>query len=186
MNYDIDYEIYQYINQQAENYISLEELLLQQNLTYDTALQKMAEFKENYHFLLGKYHIRNQNLVNICYDLAKKINQFSENQELQYLYFCVLTDTGLLNPINADGQTEEQTIRNYIRQKEKIQELTHFMEIQKEIIREYERDFTKYEDRDKKLKLRRIYELIPAEIADKNKRYIFTDLDKNHRPEYRR
>ena len=105
---------------------------MQQNLTYDTALQKMAEFKENYHFLLGKYHIRNQNLVNICYDLAKKINQFSENQELQYLYFCVLTDTGLLNPINADGQTEEQTIRNYIRQKEKIQELTDFMEIQAE------------------------------------------------------
>lgn len=62
-------------------------------------------------------------------------------------------------------------------------DLNRVMEIQKEIIREYERDFTKYEDRYKKLKLRRIYELIPAEIADKNKRYIFTDLDKNHRPE---
>ena len=132
MNYDIDYEIYQYINQQAENYISLEELLSQQNLAYDTALQKMTEFKEKYHFLLGKYHIRNQNLASICYDLAEKINQFPENQELQYLYFCILTDTGLLNPISADEQTEEQTIRNYIRQKEKIQELTDFMKIQAE------------------------------------------------------
>jgi len=132
MNYDIDYEIYQYINQQAENYIPLEELLSQKNLTYDTALQKMAEFKEKYHFLLGKYHIRNQNLVSLCCDLAEKINQFPENQELQYLYFCILTDTGLSNPISADEQTEEQTIRNYIRQKEKIQELTDFMKIQAE------------------------------------------------------
>ena len=130
MNYDIDYEIYQYINQQAENYIPLEKLLSQQNLTYDTVLQKMAEFKENCHFLLEKYHIRNQNLASIYYDLAEKINQFPENQELQYLYFCILTDTGLLNPISADEQTEEQTIRNYIRQKEKIQELTDFMKIQ--------------------------------------------------------
>ena len=81
MNYDIDYEIYQYINQQAENYIPLEELLSQQNLTYDTALQKMAESKEKYHFLLGKYHIRNQNLASLCCDLAEKINQFPENQE---------------------------------------------------------------------------------------------------------
>ncbi len=132
MNYDIDYEIYQYINQQAENYIPLEELLSQQNLTYDTALQKMAESKEKYHFLLGKYHIRNQNLASLCCDLAEKINQFPENQELQYLYFCILTDTGLLNPISADEQTEEQAIRNYIRQKEKIQELTDFMKIQAE------------------------------------------------------
>ena len=62
-------------------------------------------------------------------------------------------------------------------------DLNRVMEIQKEIIREYERDFTKYEDKDKKLKLRKIYELIPAEVADKNKRYIFSDLDKNHRPE---
>ncbi len=129
MNYDIDYEIYQYINQQAENYISLEKLVLQQNLNYETALQKAIGFRENYYQLLEKYHIRNQNLVMICYDLAELINQFPENQELQYIYFCILTDTGLLNPVKPDEQTEEQAIRNYIFQKEKIQELTEWMQI---------------------------------------------------------
>ena len=132
MNNDIDYEIYQYINQQAENYIPLKELLSQKKLTYDTALQKAAELKEKYHFIRKKYHIQNQNLVSFCYDLMKQIHQFPENQELQYLYFCILTDTGLLNPINTGERTEEQMIRNFIRQKEKIQELTNFMKMQTE------------------------------------------------------
>ena len=44
------------------------------------------------------------------------------------------------------------------------------------IYEEYKRDFTKYET-DKKLKLINTYNLIPAELNQKNKRYIFTDLD---------
>lgn len=132
MYYERDYEMYQYINQQAEKYIPLEKLLSQKNMTYDSALQKTAEFKENYYCLLEKYHIGKQNLVSICYDLTEKINQFPKNQELQYLYFCILTDTGLLNPVSTETQTEEQAIWNYICQKEKIQKLTDFMKIQTE------------------------------------------------------
>ena len=48
--------------------------------------------------------------------------------------------------------------------------------IHKKIYREYKRDFTKYET-EKKLKLINTYNLIPAELNQKNKRYIFTDLD---------
>ena len=47
-----------------------------------------------------------------------------------------------------------------------------------DIIKQYKLDFTKYE-KEYKLKLKRIYDLIPAELADKNKRYIFKDLDPN-------
>lgn len=46
------------------------------------------------------------------------------------------------------------------------------------IIEQYKLDFTKYE-KEKKLKLRKIYDFIPAELADKNKRYIFKDIDSN-------
>lgn len=46
------------------------------------------------------------------------------------------------------------------------------------IIEQYKLDFTKYE-KEKKLKLKKIYDLIPAELADKNKRYIFKDIDPN-------
>lgn len=48
--------------------------------------------------------------------------------------------------------------------------------VHKKIYREYKRDFTKYET-EKRLKLINTYNLIPAELNQKNKRYIFTDLD---------
>lgn len=48
--------------------------------------------------------------------------------------------------------------------------------VHNKIYREYKRDFTKYED-EKKLKLINTYDLIPAELNQKNKRYIFTNLD---------
>lgn len=50
------------------------------------------------------------------------------------------------------------------------------MKVHKKISREYKRDFTKYET-EKKLKLINTYNLIPAELNQKNKRYVFTDLD---------
>ena len=46
------------------------------------------------------------------------------------------------------------------------------------IIEQYKLDFTKYE-KEKRLKLKKIYDFIPAELADKNKRYIFKDIDPN-------
>ena len=127
---DMDYEIYQYINRQAEKYVSLEELLAQQNLTYETARQKALAFKEKYVQLLKKHHISNQNIVILCNDLINQIHQSPENQELQYLYFCTVTDAGLLNEINAEGQKEEQMIRKDIEQQERIQQLTDFMQEQ--------------------------------------------------------
>jgi len=49
-------------------------------------------------------------------------------------------------------------------------------EVHEKIIREYKKDFTKYE-KNKKLKLIKTYELIPSELNSKNKRYILSDLD---------
>ena len=46
------------------------------------------------------------------------------------------------------------------------------------IIEQYKLDFTKYE-KERKLKLKKIYDLIPAELADKSKRFIFKDIDSN-------
>lgn len=46
------------------------------------------------------------------------------------------------------------------------------------IIEQYKLDFTKYE-KENRLKLKKIYDLIPAELADKNKRYVFKDIDSN-------
>ena len=51
--------------------------------------------------------------------------------------------------------------------------------IHRSIIRQYKNDFTQYEDENKKLKLVKTYDLIPAELSDKNKRYTFTHLKNN-------
>ncbi|MDD6241366.1 MAG: AAA family ATPase [Eubacteriales bacterium] len=48
--------------------------------------------------------------------------------------------------------------------------------IHKKIYRDYLMDFTKYE-KSQKLKLIKTYDLIPAELNSKNKRYQFTDLE---------
>lgn len=50
--------------------------------------------------------------------------------------------------------------------------------IHQNIINQYKLDFTKY-DRLHKLKLIKIYDLIPSELSDQNKRYIFKHLDNN-------
>lgn len=48
-------------------------------------------------------------------------------------------------------------------------------DVHRKIIREYYRDFTKYE-KEKKLKLIKTYDLIPSELDAKNKRYTFSNL----------
>ena len=58
------------------------------------------------------------------------------------------------------------------------QDMNKVMSVHKNIINEYKRDFTKYEEKSK-LKLIKTYELIPSELDSKNKRYQLTDLGKN-------
>ena len=63
--------------------------------------------------------------------------QQPEHPDLQYLYFCVVTDFGLLNAVNAADRTEEQKIRNYFRQQNALRELTDFFQAQSENLQKY-------------------------------------------------
>lgn len=134
--YDVDYEIYKYINELADKYVEFDELLKQNHLTFDSAQQKAKQFKEKFYALLANYSIRSQDLVVICYDLMERIFQQPDNFDLQYLYLCLMTDFGLLIRTDSDS-TEEQRIRNYIRQQEALQELTDFCKSQNENLRKY-------------------------------------------------
>lgn len=130
MIYDIDFEINKYIDEQANQYIELDELLKQNHLTFNSAKQKVKQFKEKFYSLLSKYSISNQNLVKTCYELMECICQQPDNADLQYLYFCIMTDFGLLNGIKAHDHTEEQEIRNYLHQNKLVQELSEFLKLQ--------------------------------------------------------
>lgn len=130
MQYDFDYEIYKYIDEQANNYVSFKDFLKNHNITFDEAWHCVKQFKEKFNNLLSKYSIGNQNLAVTCYDLMERIIQQSDNPDLHYLYFCIMTDFGLLNDINSSDHTKEHDIRNYFRQKKLIQELSAFLKYQ--------------------------------------------------------
>lgn len=134
--YDIDYEIYKYINELADQYVESDELLKRNHITFDEAHQQAKQFKETFYAFLEKHSIRSQDLVVICYDLMERIRQQPDDPDLQYFYLCVMTDFGLL--VRTDPEkTEEQRIRNYLRQHELIQELTGFRKSQNENLRKY-------------------------------------------------
>lgn len=45
--YDVDYEIYKYINEQAKHYVQFDTLLKQKNITFKEAHQKQFSLKNN-------------------------------------------------------------------------------------------------------------------------------------------
>lgn len=135
--YDIDYEIYKYINELVDQYVELDELLKQNHLTFGEAHQRVKQFKEQFYNLLVEYNIGSQNIVETCYDLMEHIKRQPDNPDLQYLYLCVMTDVGLLNKVLGE-RTEEQEIRNYLRQNELVQELTAFLQSQSESMKKYQ------------------------------------------------
>ena len=55
------------------------------------------------------------------------------------------------------------------------------MEEHRTIIEQYKLDFTQYEEENRKLIITHIYELIPAELNEKNKRFMIADINKNLR-----
>ena len=57
------------------------------------------------------------------------------------------------------------------------------MEEHRAIIDQYKLDFTQYEEENRKLIITHIYELIPAELNEKNKRFMIADINKNLRYE---
>lgn len=130
MEFEIDYEIDKYIDEQTDQYAELDELLKQNHITSNEAQQRVKQFKEKFYSLLSKYSICGENLVKTCYDLMERISQQPDNADLQYLYLCIMTDFGLLNEINAHDRTEEQEIRNYLEQNKLVQELESFLKLQ--------------------------------------------------------
>lgn len=63
------------------------------------------------------------------------------------------------------------------------QDIDDIMSIHLEIVKQYKFDFTKYESADKKLIISNIYDLIPSELNDSNKRFNIADINKNLRYE---
>lgn len=85
------------------------------------------------------------------------------HQKLLSMFFVYLIVGGMPDAVKTYIETKD------IREVDKVQ---------RDIITLYKEDFSQYELEEKKLKLKSIYDIIPAELNKKNKKFVFTMLDK--------
>lgn len=55
------------------------------------------------------------------------------------------------------------------------------VEVQTNIIERYREDISKYERLDRKLRIKKVFDLIPSELNDRNKRFVLSDVEKTAR-----
>ena len=101
-------------------------------------------------------------MLNEKYEKLEPVDEFIHDKLLS-LFFIYLIVGGMPDAVQTYISTKD------IREVDKIQ---------RDIYTLYKADFTQYEQEDKKLKLKSIYDIVPAELNKQNKRFIFTMLDK--------
>ena len=102
------------------------------------------------------------NMLKDCFDTCKPVDDFI-HEKLLSMFFVYLIVGGMPDAVKKYIETKD------IREVDKIQ---------KDIVDLYRVDFSQYEEVDKKLKLKSIYDIIPAELNKQNKKFVFTMLDK--------
>lgn len=96
------------------------------------------------------------------FDTCRPVDEFI-HQKLLSMFFVYLIVGGMPDAVKTYIDTKD------IREVDKVQ---------KDIVTLYKEDFAQYELDDKKLRLKAIYDIIPAELNKQNKKFVFTMLDK--------
>ncbi len=96
------------------------------------------------------------------YETCSPVDEFI-HQKLLSLFFVYLIVGGMPDAVKTYVKTKD------IREVDKVQ---------RDIVALYREDFTQYELEDKKLKVKSIYDIIPAELNKQNKKFVFTMLNK--------
>jgi len=96
------------------------------------------------------------------FETCSAVDEFI-HQKLLYMFFVYLIVGGM-----------PDAVKTYVESKD-IREVD---KVQRDIVTLYKEDFSQYELEDKKLKLKSIYDIIPAELNKQNKKFVFTMLDK--------
>lgn len=96
------------------------------------------------------------------FDKCEPIDQYI-HEKLLSLFFVYLIVGGM-----------PDAVKKYLETKD-IREVNN---IQRDINELYKEDFSQYEQEDKKLKIKSIYEIIPSELNKQNKKFVFTMLNK--------
>ena len=97
-----------------------------------------------------------------CFDELQPVDEIIHKRMLNVFYYYLICG-GMPSVVNTFVKTRNlREVRNE----------------QQNIIRQYKADFIKYENDDKKLKIISIFDSIPAQLNQQNRRFVFTQLDK--------
>ena len=102
------------------------------------------------------------NMLKDKFETCSPVDEFI-HQKLLYMFFVYLIVGGMPDAVKTYIETKD------IREVDKVQ---------RDIVTLYKEDFTQYELEDRKLRLKSIYDIIPAELNKQNKKFVFTMLDK--------
>ena len=101
-------------------------------------------------------------MLNEKFKNASAVDDFV-HQMLLSMFFVYIIVVGMPDAVKTYIETKD------IREVDKVQ---------RDITTLYKEDFSQYEIEDRKLKLKSIYDIIPAELNKQNKKFVFTMLDK--------
>ena len=96
------------------------------------------------------------------FETCSPVDEFL-HQKLLYMFFVYLIVGGMPDAVKIYIETKD------IREVDKVQ---------RDIVTLYKEDFSQHELEDKKLRLKSIYDIIPAELNKQNKKFVFTMLNK--------
>ena len=102
------------------------------------------------------------NMLKEKFETCSPVDEFI-HQKLLHIFFVYLIVGGMPDAVKTYVETKD------IREVDKIQ---------RDIVMLYKEDFSQYELEDKKLRIKSIYDIIPAELNKQNKKFVFTMLDK--------
>ena len=115
-----------------------------------------------YSFVLIARMAKELDMLNEKFKNASPVDEFV-HQKLLSMFFVYLIVGGMPDAVKTYIETKD------IREVDKVQ---------RDITTLYKEDFSQYEIEDRKLKLKSIYDIIPAELNKQNKKFVFTMLDK--------
>ncbi|MCD8187307.1 MAG: hypothetical protein LUD57_01565 [Ruminococcus sp.] len=120
------------IDDAADSCEELDDILEENGCTKKEALRQVESFKKLFSAELDKMGIRSRSSpIEICCGICDKLEE-EENppsRSLIFLYCAAVTDRGLLLNDGTDERDDEQDIRSFFTQKEKIRELSGYLEV---------------------------------------------------------
>lgn len=107
-------EINRLIDEAADEYQPLEEILEQHGLTFNEALKAAEGFQNRFFDTLDTFGIKHRKIERVCFDVVSLLKK-ERNDDVVFLYISLLSERGLLFGGITD---DEQKIRVWLAQRE--------------------------------------------------------------------